>query len=107
VIKPTVTDPSTRHPKDQPTAALRVSVRARPIPYLGSFIDDLVESGIDIISKLDLRHRTHAFHCGSNSKPSYALLTQRRVENSVLTKFCGQVHRTTEYTTKGYVFAEQ
>lgn len=77
-----------------------------PVSYLGSLVDELVESRVYIIGKLDLSNRLHAFQSGTYSKAHDPLLAQRGIENSLRAKIVGQAHGASEDAAKGHVLAE-
>ena len=93
-----------RHADHQ--AATMHAGMTRSISILGCLVHNLIESRKDVVGKLHLGHRAHALARRTNRKAHQSLLTQRRVEDSLSAKVCGEIHGTPKDTTKLDIFAE-
>ena len=94
----------TRHPHHHasnmtPSSTLSVSP-------LCSFIDQLIESWIDIICELYLRNRFHPLRGTTNGEANDALFAQWRIEHSFRTKIFCEIHATAKDASECYILTE-
>jgi len=78
----------------------------RPVPELGSLVNNLIERREDVVSELNLRNRSPSHRSISNSKPGNALLAERCVEDTLIPKLLAQANRTPEDSTECHVLSE-
>merc|ERR1712072_455459 len=76
------------------------------VPELRSLVDNLVESRENIVRELDLSDGGRPDGGHADGEPDDALLTERGVEDSVLSKLLLKVHGGTEDTAETYVLSE-
>ena len=89
---------------DSKSTTLELS--SRTIPILGCFIDDLVESWEDVVTKLNFGDSGISGYCCSNSKTKDALFRQRSIEDSINAVFFAEVGGAAEDAAKLDVLAE-
>lgn len=77
-----------------------VELVTRSVAELGSFIDDLIESGEDVVSKLHLSDGCSTSGSHTNSKASNTLFRQRSVENTISSVLLVQTHSASKDTAK-------
>jgi hypothetical protein len=96
-----------RHSDDHAATALCLCVNSGAVSDFCSLVNDLIESWVDVIRELNLGDWTHALHCSANCEASDTLFGQGSIEDTVLTKLIGQIHRAAEHATESDILAEQ
>ena len=77
-----------------------------PVSPFRCLIDQLVESWIYVVCKLNLCNRLHPLRSASNCEAHNPLFAQRRVEYSFWTKLGSEIHTATEHPPEGDVFTK-
>lgn len=103
MVAGTVPNSTTRCAEDERAA---VEFVARSVSVFSSLIDELIESGEDIISKLHFSNHVCSDRSHADSEAGDALFTERSVENSIGSVFLVQIHRATENTAEFNVLTE-
>src|SRR5690554_1321158 len=75
-------------------------LRSRAITQTRSFRHELIQSRIDIIGKLDLRHWPHAISSHADGNPDDTTFADRSVETARFTMLFLKISSRTEYTAE-------
>ena len=76
------------------------------VSVFSCFIDNLIESRKDVVSKLNLSNCSVASCCQSISKSNDTLFSKRSVEDTINSVPFAKIHGASEYTTKFDILSE-